>query len=73
MKIGDISNAIKKDNPEVEEAYSSALTEWITQVQLMKKKGKVQVTLELPLDILKNPKDVREFDGVPILTLIKLK
>mgnify|MGYP007017516213 CR=1 FL=1 len=39
MKIGDISEVIKKTHPtEVEEAYSSPLTDWIVSMQLAKKK-----------------------------------
>lgn len=73
MKIGDISEVVKKTFPkEVKEAYSSPLIDWITQIQLAKKKKKVQITIELPLDILKNPNDVREFSGIPILTFIDL-
>jgi 3-hydroxyacyl-CoA dehydrogenase len=74
MKLGDISNAIKEKHPEeVIEAHSINLINYMTGIELLKKKKKVKVTLELPLDFLKDPNDVREINGFPVITLIDLK
>lgn len=74
MTVNDISDVIeKKFSKEVEVCYSHELTKFMTSIELLKKKKKVKVTLEFPLDILKDPTDVSNFQGVPILSIINLK
>ena len=67
--IGDVNKAIEGLET-VKEAHTVPLREYMSNIKLMPKNKCVEVTLRLPLDALKRQDDVREFDGVPIVTFL---
>jgi hypothetical protein len=67
--IGEVNEALEGLNT-VKEAHSVPMSQYMSNIKLMPKNKCVEVTLRLPLDALKRPDDVREFDGTPIVSFL---